>query len=110
MEQQYNGNQAYLQQLLIKVGLIAFGVMALDNLLNEPSDTVNYILYYKGKKMYHGIAYEDCLDKRIYSHEYEGIIPFDDCVYDHPKTRTKAKELEHRRIRRDQTAYNSHHR
>ena len=73
MEQQYNRNQPItLQQVLIKAGLFALGVAVLDNFLAEPEDTVNYILYYKGKRMYHGISYEDCFDGRIDQHERGG--------------------------------------
>jgi hypothetical protein len=42
--------------------------------------------------------------------ERAGVIPFDDCFYDHPKIRTKAMELERQRINRDQTPYNNYQR
>ena len=110
MQDQYKNNEQVWQQSAVKAGLIVFGIIALEKILNEPKDTVNYTLYYRGKKMYHGISYEDCFNARIDKHERAGIIPFDDCVYDYPKTRTKAMDLERKRINRDQTPYNNHHR
>ncbi|MGF7079602.1 hypothetical protein [Mucilaginibacter sp. UYCu711] len=110
MQEQYNQNQTRWQEFAVKASLLMLGVAVLDSLLNEPHDTVNYILFYKGKKMYHGISYEDCFDGRIDQYERAGIIPFDDFVYDYPKTRAKAMELECRRINRDQTPHNNHHR
>lgn len=110
MQDLYNHNQPRWQEIAVKAGLLIVGIAALDNMLNEPIDTVNYTLYYKGKKMYHGISYEDCFNGRIDQHERAGIIPFDDCVYDFPKTRSRAMELERKRIIRDQTPYNTHHR
>lgn len=110
MNEQYNQNQSRWQEFAIKAGLLALGAVILDNLFNETQDTVNYTLYHKGKKMYHGISYEDCFDGRIDQHERAGIIPFDNCVYDLPKTRTQAMQLERKRIKRDQTPYNNHHR
>jgi hypothetical protein len=110
MQEEYDQNQSPWQEFAVKVGLFVLGVAVLDNLFNEHQDTVNYTLYHKGRKMYHGISYEDCFDERIDQHERAGIIPFDDCVYDHPKNRTKAMQLERKRIQRDQTPYNNHHR
>jgi hypothetical protein len=109
MEHQYN-NQASIPRSLLKLGLIIAGALVFDKLTNESDDTVNYTLYYKGKKVYHGISYEDCFQERINQHERAGIIRFDYCEYDYPKTRTTALALERKRINRDQTRYNNHHR
>jgi hypothetical protein len=109
MESQIN-SQLNQQQAVIKAGLVLAGVLLLNKIFSEPKDTVNYTLYYKGKKVYHGISYEDCFQGRIDQHERTGIIKFDDCVYDYPKTRTAALALERKRINRDQTRYNVHHR
>ena len=107
---QYNHNQPALQQFIFKAALIVAGALILDNLKGEPEDTVNYILFYKGKKVYHGISYEDCFQERINQHERAGIIKFDYCEYDCPKKRTAALALERKSINRDQTRYNTHHR
>jgi hypothetical protein len=104
-----NPNQVNWQQFLFKATVFTLGVVVLDDFFSEPKDTINYTLYRKGKKIYHGIAYEDRLDARLYEHECAGIIPFDNCIYDHPKTRTQALALERKRIYRDQTPYNCHH-
>ncbi len=109
MESQIN-NQFNQQQAAIRAGLFLAGILLLNKIFSEPKDTVNYTLYYNGKKVYHGISYEDCFQGRIDQHECAGIIKFDDCVYDHPKTRTAALALERKRINRDQTRYNIHHR
>jgi hypothetical protein len=110
MEVRYYNNQPNFRQILIKASLIIAGAIVLDNLFDESMDRANYTLYYKGGKVYHGISYEDCFNERINQHERAGIIRFGDCVYDYPKTRTAALALEGKRITRDQTPYNTHHR
>ena len=83
--------------------------LSLASLLDEEAhDTVNYTLKGKRKRVYHGITYEDRLDARIYEHEFSGKI-FDEVIYDYPKPRSKAIELERKKIKRDRPKYNRHH-
>ena len=54
-------------------------------------------------------AHVNRLDSRLNEHQNSGK-KFDHCIYDDPKPRSTAQLLEKKRIRRDQTKYNIHHR
>ena len=81
---------------------------AAAEVLGQTNNTVNYILYYKGKRVYDGICYEDRLDDRIADHERSGKR-FDDVVYDYAKPRSEALVLERKRIKRFKCKSNIHH-
>ena len=96
------------QQNLMRLGLITLGILILDSLLTNEDDTVNYVLWHRGQKVYHSICFEDRIESRIYEHECTGKV-FDEYSYGRSKPRDKACTLEIRRIRRDQTKYNIQH-
>ena len=105
-----NNNQSPgLGKLLVGVGGVALGIAILDSIFGDKNDTVNYTLMYRGRKVYHGVVYEDRLDTRLYEHECAGK-KFDNCIYDDTKPRAEALKIERKRIRRDKTKYNIHHR
>ncbi len=106
-------HQLNLGRLLLGVGASYIFINLLGSVSTsedeyEEEDTVNYALYWKRKLVYHGIVYEDRLDARLYEHEYNGKI-FDHCVFDHPRTRSHARRVEQKRIRRDHPKYNVQH-
>ena len=105
-----NNNQSpSLGTLLLRAGGVLLGIAVLDSILSNKNNTVNYVLKDRGRKVYHGVVFEDRLDTRIYEHECSGK-KFDECVYDDPKPREEALRLEKKRIKRDRTKYNVHHR
>jgi len=95
------GYQTYGQQGALLGGVIGLIISFLIN----PRDTVNYILRFRGKRVYDGIAYEDRIDKRISEHAQDGKI-FDHVHIDEPNTRERARDLEKKRIRRFKSKYN----
>lgn len=81
------------------------GVMTAE-IIGSPNDTVNYELQdKKGNTIYHGIAFEDRLEKRMSEHKRDGK-EFTDYDYDGPRPRTDALKLEAKRIKRDQPKLN----
>lgn len=92
---------------LLKLGAIALGIYAL-NQLSQEHDTVNYTLWYRNKLVYHGICYADRIEARLNEHELRGI-QFDEYDYDHFKPRARALIQERKLIQRDRPKYNFHH-
>lgn len=105
--EQYLASKTSFERLLIIGGALWVAAKVIDA-LTTPHDTVNYSLYRKRKLVYHGIAYADRLDSRLYEHESCGKM-FDDCVYDEAKPRHKAAGLERKRIAKDRPLYNIQH-
>jgi len=103
-----DANNPNSSNALLKFGAIILGAYVLNTLLSADNDTVNYILWYKRRIVYHGICYTDRIDSRLNEHELRGLI-FDEFDYDHAKPRTKAQILEQKRIKRDKPKYNIHH-
>jgi hypothetical protein len=93
---------------LLKLGVIALGIYALDQIFGQENDTLNYTLWCRNKLVYHGICYSDRMDIRLNEHELRGVI-FDEYDHDHAEPRDKAIGLERSRIRRDRPKYNIHH-
>ncbi|MBS1503208.1 MAG: hypothetical protein JST32_14160 [Bacteroidetes bacterium] len=102
-------SQPNLNQSLARLGAIFTIAWAIGQLFGERKDTINYVLFHKGKKVYHGICLEHRLDARLAEHERDGKV-FDDYHYGQPKTNMEACRIEQARIFRDQTKYNIHHR
>jgi len=92
---------------LLKLGAIALGIYAL-NQLSQEHDTINYTLWSRNKLVYHGICYTDRLEARLNEHELRGI-KFDEYDYDHAKPRAKALLKERKLIQRDRPKYNICH-
>jgi hypothetical protein len=105
--QEISAGEAVARVLTLLGGLYVAGSI-LEGLFSSESDTVNYILKYRGRVVYHGICYEDRLDARLNEHRRNGIR-YDECVYSEAKPRSRACNLERKRIRRDRTEYNIHH-
>ncbi|WP_183580346.1 hypothetical protein HDF18_13120 [Mucilaginibacter sp. X5P1] len=97
------------QQSLLRLGTFVLVGLALDRILRGQKDTINYILYYRGRKVYHGICKAHRIEQRLNEHICQGKV-FDEYDYDQPKVETEAKRIERLRIGRDQTKYNIHHR
>jgi hypothetical protein len=95
-------------KLLAIFGGIYVGAAILDSLTGEEHDTVNYTLWYKGKKVYHGICYADRLEARINEHFSSGK-KFDNYTCGSSKPRSRALNLERKKIYRDIPRYNIHH-
>jgi hypothetical protein len=93
---------------LLMLGVIFLGAYALNSYLTRDHDTVNYVLFYKNRVVYHGVCYEDRLEARLDEHERRGLI-FDEYDFDHAKPRQKALLVEKRKIRRHGPKYNIHH-
>ena len=74
----------------------------------ESKDTVNYIEYDKGERVYDGITKEYRKNIRISEHKSDGKV-FDKVVFSPPKTRSAAEDLERYRIRRFKGKYNIQH-
>jgi hypothetical protein len=56
------------QQSLLRLGAVVLIGVALDSILNGQKDTINYILYYRGRKVYHGICKDHRLEQRLNEH------------------------------------------
>jgi hypothetical protein len=97
------------QQSLLTLGAFLLIGVALDGLLNGQEDTINYILYYRGRKVYHGICKDHRLEQRLNEHACQGKL-FEECDYGQARTEAEAKRIERFRISRDQTKYNVYHR
>jgi len=86
-------------------GLSTFGLtFAFDN----PQETVNYTLKHNGKRVYDGISKDYRFNTRVSEHKSSGKI-FNEVVYDAPKTRLEAENLERYRIKRFKPKYNIQH-
>lgn len=77
-------------------------------LLGSPDDTVNYIHYYKGKRMYDGITYADRFETRMVEHKANGKV-FTRVVKDIPKPRVEALKIEKERISKYKPINNIQH-
>jgi hypothetical protein len=88
-------------------GLLIYAVKELVS-PSEQSDTVNYQLFWKGRIVYEGIAYADRIMARIGEHERSDKV-FDEYDFDYSKPRSKALDLEFRRIQRNRPKYNICH-
>ena len=97
---------------LLKLGLILGAgyvcLSVIDELIGDEDDTVNYTLFHRGRKVYHGICYEDRVYARLNEHRRRGLR-FDDHSVSKAKRRVKAMDLERNRIRRDGTMFNIQH-
>lgn len=86
-------------------GLSTFGItFAFDN----PQENVNYTLKHNGKRVYDGISKDYRFNTRVSEHKSSGKI-FNEVVYDAPKTRLEAENLERYRIKRFKPKYNIQH-
>lgn len=98
-----------LGSLLLRLGGVFLAFKMLDAIFDgSDKDTVNYTLKHRGRKVYHGITYEDRLECRLIEHELSGK-KFDDYTVSQPRSRKTALKIERRRIQRDRTKYNVHH-
>ena len=95
-------------KLLAILGGIYVGAKILDGFSGEEHDTINYTLWYRGKKVYHGVCYIDRLEARINEHALSGK-KFDKYTYGTAKPRSRALNVERKKIYRDIPKYNIHH-
>jgi hypothetical protein len=96
-------------QPLINLGLLIFAGIVLDAHLREKKDSINYVLFYHGQKVYHGICLKHRLQARLSEHRCQGKV-FDEYDCNSPRTNAEACHLEELRVYRDQTKYNVHYR
>lgn len=94
--------------VLVRATVGAAGGAVVAELFGEPDDTVNYTHYHKGKVVYHGITYEDRLNKRTSEHRNSGK-KFDRVKCSEPKPRSEALAHEKKMIKRHKPKYNTHH-
>jgi hypothetical protein len=94
--------------VLARGALGAIGGAVVAEIVGEPSDTVNYTHYHKGKVVYHGVTYEDRLDKRTDEHRKSGK-KFDKVVFSEPKPRSEAFAHERKMINKHRPKNNIHH-
>lgn len=94
---------------LLNIGLLIFAGILIDSFRREEKDTINYVLYNKGKKVYHGICLKHRLQARLSEHRSQGKL-FDEYDCNSPRTYAEACRLEESRVYRDQTKYNVHYR
>jgi len=73
------------------------GGYGLTNIIGSPNNTVNYTLFYRGKRVYEGITYEKRFDTRMSEHKANGK-KFNHSIKDTPKPRVDAENLEKKRI------------
>jgi len=94
---------------LIRTGGVLLVWIVLDSLFGINSkDTVNYILIYRGRIVYHGITYADRIQSRLAEHRVDGKM-FDSYRVSGTTSREVAQRIEQRRIRRDNPHYNIQH-
>lgn len=86
----------------------AFTGYGLSWIFGSPNDTVNYTHYFKGKRVYEGIAYKDRFKKRMAEHKANGKL-FTRVVKGNPKPRTEALQLEKERIKKYKPINNIQH-
>jgi hypothetical protein len=73
------------------------GGYSFATIFGSPNDTVNYSHYFKGKRVYEGITYEDRFEKRMKEHKRNGKR-FTKVIKDSAKPRIEALKIEKERI------------
>ena len=108
MPKKIEGPQTVINQSLFRIGTIILTAWAIDK-ISQRNDTINYVLYQKGKNVYQGICLKHRLIARLAEHKRHGKI-FDEYDFNPAATYSEACRIEERRIHRDQTKYNVHYR
>jgi hypothetical protein len=73
------------------------GGYSFASIFGSPNDTVNYSHYFKGKRVYEGITYEDRFENRMKEHKRNGKR-FTKVIKDSAKPRIEALKIEKERI------------
>jgi hypothetical protein len=73
------------------------GGYSFATIFGSPNDTVNYSHYFKGKRVYEGITYEERFEKRMKEHKRNGKR-FTKVIKDSAKPRIEALKIEKERI------------
>jgi hypothetical protein len=80
----------------------------LSVLFGSSNDTVNYILFNRGKRVYDGVTYKHRILARKLEHLKKGKV-FTKMIFDKPKPRIEAFELEKKIIKKHRSPYNIQH-
>ena len=86
------------------IGAVVLAIFSIFKAIN----TLNYVLFHKGKRVYDGITRHNRLAKRLREHQKSGKH-FDSCRHSDPTFRFVAREIERDRIRRFNGKYNIQH-